>query len=457
MKNKKFTIKSKIITSYLILLIFMLSLASVCILQLKSVAKELIEIQNIINNAAVQSVTKQNMRDSISILGKTVSNCTNKAITISVVAIIIAIVLAVIISRSVVNPLKKLNKFANSIKAGDLTAKLNGKYDKEISEVIESLNNAIEANRNMINDIHKSSFSLFDSNSKVSSLVNSIDDKMEAVNSATRTIVDEVEQLTAVSEEVNASTSEIKDKVEELRDVAENHAKEAENIKEKAIQVRIQGEQAVDNAKGIYLEKINNVTKAIEQGKVVDEIKIMAEAIAGVSEQTNLLALNAAIEAARAGEAGKGFAVVAEEVKKLAEESGNNVKKIQIIIEDVKQAFDNLSEQSKGLLSFLEVDVDRDYKLLIETAKSYEEDSTLITVMSQNVRDVSKSINEVIGQISQGIEVVSKTALETSSKSQAIIENVDEVGTQVEDITLQVQEQSKLSEKLEEVVNVYTI
>ena len=245
--------------------------------------------------------------------------------------------------------------------------------------------------------------------------------------------------------------------MENLSNVAENHAKEAENIKEKAVKVRIQGEQAVENAKNIYSEKINNVTKAIEQGKIVDEIKIMAEAIADVSEQTNLLALNAAIEAARAGEAGKGFAVVAEEVKKLAEESGDNVKKIQIIIEDVKQAFDNLSEQSKGLLSFLEVDVNRDYKLLIETAKSYEEDSTLITAMSQNVRDVSKSINEVINQISQGIEVVSKTALETSSKSQAIIENVDEVGTQVEDIILQVQEESKLSEKLEEVVNVYTI
>ena len=457
MKNKRLTIKSKIITSYLILLIFMLSIASVCILQLKSVTKELIEIQNIVNNAAVQSTTKQNMRKSISLVEETVTNCTNKTIIISIVAVLIAIVLAIFISRSIVKPLKKLNKFANSIKAGDLTTKLNGKYDKEISEVIESLNNAIEANRNMVNDIHKSSFSLLDSNSKVSSLVDSIDDKMETVNSATRTIVDEVEQLTAVSEEVNASTSEIKGQIEGLSNVAENHAKEAENIKEKAMQVRIQGEQAVENAKEIYLEKINNVTKAIEQGKVVDEIKIMAEAIAGVSEQTNLLALNAAIEAARAGEAGKGFAVVAEEVKKLAEESGNNVKKIQTIIEDVKQAFDNLSEQSKGLLSFLEVDVDRDYKLLIETAKSYEEDSTLITVMSQNVRDVSKSINEVICQISQGIEVVSKTALETSSKSQAIIENVGEVGNQVENIILQVQEESKLSKKLEEVVNVYTI
>ena len=117
--------------------------------------------------------------------------------------------------------------------------------------------------------------------------------------------------------------------------------------------------------------------KAIEAGKIVDSIKVMADTIASIAQQTNLLALNAAIEAARAGEQGRGFAVVAEEVRKLAEQSSKSVLSIQETIERVQHAFKSSIDTGNGILEFLNINVHKQFDAYGETGKLYADDAEL--------------------------------------------------------------------------------
>ncbi|MFN8078893.1 MAG: methyl-accepting chemotaxis protein [Kineosporiaceae bacterium] len=94
--------------------------------------------------------------------------------------------------------------------------------------------------------------------------------------------------------------------------------------------------------------EVQDAVSAVEQGMATlrelavtsNEIGEFLGLITSVSEQTKLLALNATIEAARAGEAGKGFAVVADEVKSLAGTTANSIADIESRIAAIQASAD---------------------------------------------------------------------------------------------------------------------
>ncbi len=84
------------------------------------------------------------------------------------------------------------------------------------------------------------------------------------------------------------------------------------------------------------------------RGKVT-LVSDIAQIIKDISAQTNILSLNAAIEAARVGEHGRGFAVVAEEVRRLANNVEDAIKKINSNVESIVKGVATVNDVNKKL------------------------------------------------------------------------------------------------------------
>jgi len=80
-------------------------------------------------------------------------------------------------------------------------------------------------------------------------------------------------------------------------------------------------------ATNVHLKELEASTNQME-----DVIRVITK----IARKSNLLSLNASIEAARVGEAGRAFSVVAAEMKKLAEDSALEAKKIESLLQDLQ-------------------------------------------------------------------------------------------------------------------------
>lgn len=381
-------------------------------------------------------------------------------VVLSLLSFVIAIAMSIIISKAIANPLNAAVEYIKLLTEKDFTGVISDSLLKRKDEV-GTLVNSINIMKNdigiLIKEIINESQQMSSASEELSATVEELAMKSEDIEKAVNNISNDVQETSSASEEISASMEEVDSSINVLSNKALEGSNNSYASKERAREMQEKGKLSVEQTRRIYDEKMQKELKAIEDSKIVDNISVMADAIARISEQTNMLALNAAIEAARAGEQGRGFAVVSEEVRKLAEESAKSVANIKETIDKVQEAFKNLADNSKEVLDFVKSNVDPQFEMMEETSSQYYSDAEFVNKMSDEIASMSQELTAVMTQINNAVQDTAHTAQKSSENVTSIKESIEDTTKVIEMIAVTAQNQADMAEKLSEMAQRFKV
>lgn len=341
---------------------------------------------------------------NMEMLGGIYSGIKSSALALIIALIIVGTGSWFIIGR-LFRPLVSMTKEVSRLGQGDLTLVIHNHSKDEIGQLASVINTTVESLRSIVGTVHDNAQLISNSSEELSATT---DEVGRAVNQVAQTSG----EIAKGAEENGRMVQDAADRTAELSELANSVSQEMQELNQnaQAISSSVEKGQTAINRATEVMQGISDTTQTNAQlagnlstkSQQVREIVEMINTIAG---QTNLLALNAAIEAARAGEHGRGFAVVAEEVRKLAEQSGQASAKIGTIIRDMLDDIDKVVGESN------------------KTTTAVGEGVTTIHDANDSFKDIHGHIAMTTKKVAAVVQLTDQQA-KASASLQGAVENV---------------------------------
>ena len=343
-------------------------------------------------------------------------------LTIILFSIVVSIIIIVPFNKSLLKIVVNLDKYQEY----DFRDRIDVKGKDELAEISTAFNKVSDGLSLLLGNIKEIS-------NGVSRGFGFIEDDLVVLSETSKQTTLNSSDISAIIEETAATAELVKESVdtadESIDAISKNVSQGktlAEEVNERALRLKAESSKAIESAQHVYENVKTRLEGAIEKAKKVEDINGLLESILSIAGQTNLLALNASIEAARAGDAGRGFAVVANEIKKLADDSTQQVENIKETVDQIKGSVYILIEDSEEVLGFIDKKVLPDYEKLIDMGSQYELDANTFAKLLNELNDTTTSLAKVIDSIAISMQEVVLATRSGAEGIEKILEmNVD--------------------------------
>lgn len=375
-------------------------------------------------------------------------------LAVDIILLAVFIILLNIVVNRLLKPMAEMKTFIKDKVIGAKNCTAEKKEVREISYLIEELENRV------VSTIQKTQQEA----GLIRDMISETDSHVSDMNGSIMEISAVMEETGASVTTQTASISEIDANCQDVARAMDELTRNTQTITERANEIIIRVEQMVPellddkkNAIDITIDSKRSLEDAIEETKEIGKIVEVSEAISAIAEQTNLLALNASIEAARAGEAGKGFAVVAEEIKKLSTTTGNEIEKVNGLVEKVMESMNKLSDASNKIISFLDEIVLKDYDKLEMLAGSYKKDADYYVEVSNVLGTHIENLSASIVNINQIIDTIDVSQKELDGAVQSVNDNLQMITSASENVSAETKDVMKSVTSLQETVGQFNL
>lgn len=376
---------------------------------------------------------------------------------VSIVVIILGLMIAFITSSTIARPIRKVMNHLQTIAQGDLSQKsLESKSRDETGQLIVATNEMNNSMREVLYRIHEVSETVSSQSEELTQASNEVMTGAEQVSSTMQELASASESQANHASELSQTVESFSAKIEDVNQRSEDIEKSSTNV----MKMTNEGYQLMEHAT-VQMNEINQIVRdAVKDVQNLDdqsrEISNLVSIIEDIAEQTNLLALNAAIEAARAGEHGQGFAVVADEVRKLAEGVAESVTDITNIVTGIQQETHQVTNSlEKGY-----EEVDQGTKQILETGETFENISSAVEAMVDNIHSVSNYLSEVTENsqhMNSSIQEVASTAEEAAAGVEETSASSEQTSSSMEEVAASAKDLATLSEELNGLVQQFKL